>query len=250
MAVGSGAARVGGPGAFVLRSLEQAAEDRSGVRATVVVVLVAVLVAIVLWFPLAYPVRALTGIVPVGNCAGLSGPLASLCSVKLAVLTLLAPAVMLVAVFLLRRPIAAVVRRSVERLPDVARFLVGPALATALFTLTWSNAHQDPLQSGLVPQILFPALVGLFGWATVRWNAAIQDRSARFFAIRDALARPRRFAIAAAVPAVLGIVIGLDPSGFAAKEQLVVLVGLASTYVALVPRTGDLIAAIEEVVRR
>lgn len=233
----------------VMRYLERAADDPSGVRATVAVAVAAALVSVAGWIPFGWPAQTLAAVVPVPRCTG-TGPLTLLCSAWAAILTLAAPVAILVALFVLRKRIADLIRRSVERLPMATRSLVGPAIATALFVLTWASAHHDVLQWGLTPQILFPAVVGLFSWITVRWNIAIQERFAAFFARRDALTRRRRFAIAAAVPAVLGLLFGIDPSGFPWKEQLVVLVGLASTYVALVPRSGDLIQAIEEAVRR
>lgn len=245
------ALRAGTTGDVVLRYLDRAAEDGTGVRATIAVAIAAALISIVGWVPLGFPVRALTGIVPVGDCFGVpQGPLAYACSAKVALLTLAAPVALLAAAFFLRRRIAEIIKRSVERMPQAARFLVGPSVATALFVLTWANAHMDALQWGLVPQILFPTVIGLFGWITIRWNVAIQERLSGFFERRDTLTRRRRFAIAAAVPVVLGLVIGLDPAGFPWKEQLVVLVGLASAYLALVPRHGDLLEAVEEAVRR
>lgn len=233
----------------VMRYLESAADDASGARATLAVAVAAALVSVAGWIPFGWPAQTLAAMIPVPRCAG-TGPVTILCSAGAAVLTLAAPVLLLVALFVLRKRIADLIRRTVERLPAATRFLVGPAVATALFVLTWASAHHDVLQWGLVPQILFPAVVGLFSWVTVRWNVAVQERFATFFARRDALERRRRFAIAAAVPAVLGLLLGIDPSGFPWKEQLVVLVGLASTYLALVPRSGDLIEAIEAAVRR
>jgi hypothetical protein len=248
---GAVATRAETAGDVLLRYLDRAADDGSGVRATIAVAVAAALVSIIGWLPLGFPVRALTGIVPVGDCFGVpQGPLAYACSAKVALLTLAAPVALLAAVYLLRRRIADVIRRGIERMPHAARFLVGPSVASGLFVLTWANAHMDALQWGLVPQILFPMVVGLFGWVTIRWNVAIQERLSAFFARRDALTRRRRFAIAAAVPVVLSLVIGLDPAGFPWKEQLIVLVGLASAYLALVPRHGDLLEAVEEAVRR
>lgn len=243
--------RAGSTGNLVLHYLERAADDESGLRATLAVAVAAALVSIVGWLPLAYPIRAITGVVPVGDCFGVpAGPLEYACSAKVALLTLAAPAALLILLVVFRSRIADVIKRNVERVPVAARFLVGPLVATALFVITWANAHLDVFQWGLVPQIVFPAVVGLFGWVTVRWNVAIQDRLARFFERRDALTRRRRFAIAAAVPAVLGIALGLDPAGFPWKEQAIVLIGLGSAYLALVPRRGDLLEAIEDAVRR
>src|SRR5688500_18507402 len=162
---GAVALRAGTTGDVVMRYLDRAAEDGSGVRATVAIVIAAALVSIVGWLPLGFPVRALTGIMPVGDCFSVpEGPLAYACSAKVALLTLAAPVALLAAVFLLRRRIAEMIKRNVEGMPQAARFLVGPSVATALFTLTWANAHMDVLQWGLVPQILFPVVVGLFGW--------------------------------------------------------------------------------------
>lgn len=246
---GAVAGRSGSATETLVRFLESAAADASGLKATMAVAIAAAAVAIIGWIPLGWPVQTIGAAVPQPACFG-SGPITWACSAVAAVATLAAPVALLVVLFLGRKRIAEVIRANVERLPVVARFLVGPSVATALFVLTWASAHHDVLQWGLVPQILFPALVGLFGWITVRWNLAIQQRLAAFFERRDALPRSRRFAVAAAVPAVLGIVLGIDPDGFAWKEQLVVLAGLASVYLALVPRTGDLIEAIEEAVSR
>lgn len=245
------ALRAGTASDIVMSFLERASEDRSGIRSTLAVAIACVSVAAVGWIPLAFPAGLITSLVPAGDCFGVpSGPLMYLCSAKLAALTLIGPLTVLVLVFLLRHRIADIVKRNVARVPDAARFLVGPAIATALFTLTWADTHDMALDWGLVPQLLFPALVGLFAWASVRWNVELQERLARFFDARDRLTRRRRFAIAAAVPAVIGLVLGLDPANAAAKEQLVVLMGLASAYLAVVPRHGDLMASIETAVKR
>lgn len=242
--------RAGGVGVAVLSYLERAAEDRSGIRSTVAVILMSVVVAVVGWVPLGFPAGLITSVVPAGDCGAFDGALFALCSAKVAALTLAGPVAVLASVFLLRKRIADIVKRNVAKVPDAARFLVGPALATALFTMSWADAHDMPFEWALVPQILFPAVIGLFAWVTARWNVEIQARLARVFEARDRFSRRRRVAIAAGVPALIGIVLGLDASNGAAKEQLVVLIGLASAYLALVPRTGDVLAALEDVVRR
>lgn len=231
--------------------LDSAAEDRSGLRATVAVVVASATVAVVGWVPLGFPAGLITGLIPTGDCFGVGdGAGMYLCSARVAALTIAGPLAVLAIVFLLRDRIADIVKRNVARVPDAARFLVGPAIATALFTLTWADLHPAAFEWGLVPQILFPAVIGLFAWVTVRWNARIHERLATLLDRRDALSRRSRFGIAAAVPAVIGILLGLDPANPAAKEQLVVLIGLASAYLALVPRHGDLMAAVETAVRR
>jgi hypothetical protein len=244
------AMRAGSVTDALLAYLERAAEDRTGLRSTVAVAVACVVVALAGWIPLGFPAGLITSVVPAGECGAFDGALFALCSAKVAALTLAGPVAVLAVVFLLRRRIADIVKRNVARVPDAARFLVGPALATALFTMTWADAHDMPFDWALVPQILFPAVIGLFAWITARWNADAQRRLARFFDARDRLSRRRRFALAAAVPAVAGLVLGLDTANGPAKEQLVVLIGLASAYLALVPRSGDVMAAIEEAVQR
>jgi len=87
-----------------------------------------------------------SSIVQPRNCtlAG-TGIVAVLCQVKVAVLTLASPIAWLVLVYVLRTRISGAVRAGIARLPAEARFLVPAGVARGLFTMTWAQAHRDPL---------------------------------------------------------------------------------------------------------
>lgn len=101
---------------------------------------------------------------------------------------------------------------------------------------------------GIVPRIVFPALIGFVASATTEWSGAIQRWLAAFSARRDGLDRRRRYAIAAAVPLACALIFAVDDGGVAFKEQLLVLIGLGSSYLTLVSRDGDVLGAVRRLV--
>lgn len=231
-----------------LRSVQQ---EKTGAAAAGLVFVVAAIVSIVGWTPLGWPPGFIRALVPQTNCVGV--PIQSaqmyLCSVKVAMLVLAGPLVVMVVMFLLRKQITAQVGRLAPRLPQEARFLVAPVLATAFFVMGWSGAHQQTaFQSGILPQNVFPAVIGLFTFAVVRFGPKVQGALVAYFDVRDRFPVWMRLGVAILVPMLISVIITNQDrvSQEAFKEQFVVLVGLATGYLAMAPRSGDLLTGMRQ----
>ncbi len=175
-----------------------------------------------------------------------------LCSARVGAMTMVGPIAMIVILFLLRAPITRGTQRLAQRTPENARFLVAPVLATLMFTIPWAGAHYKTSgQNGILPQTVFPAVVGLFTFAVTRWGPALQRRLGRFFDMRDRVPVPLRMLAAALVPMAIALLITNEDrvTDSAQKEQFVVLLALVAGYLALVPRSGSLAAAARSLMR-
>jgi hypothetical protein len=162
-----------------------------------------------------------------------------ICSAKIGLVTLIGPILMMLLIFLLRKPLSRWVHNLTPKLPEGGRFLAAPALATLIFTIAWSGAHKDTsFQMGILPQIIFPAVVGLYTYVLARYSSGLQHLFAGFFNFRDKIPSWVRFVIVIAVPILIGLAITTADSvgGGAAKEQFVVLVALVNGYLFLAPR--------------
>lgn len=234
-----------------LASLARVLESNpSGIIQGAVVFVLSAIISFVGWVPFSLPPKWFTTLVPPGNCGKYKvGSLAMyLCSAKIAVFILLVPLLTALFVFLLRRQLAKLTARVLPRLPAAMRFLVAPALATLFFVIVWAGAHyQTGGATGLLPQKLFPALIGLFTYITWRYGPDLQRSLAGFFNSRDKVPKLLRFLAVILVPSLLALVITYQQrvSATATKEQVVVLVGLAMGYLMLAPRSGDLLAGIK-----
>jgi Double zinc ribbon len=231
--------------------LRFAAREPTGVAAAATVVLVCTLVSWLGWVPLSLPARLISAFVDHGDCAALqAGSLLMYpCSAKVALLTVAGPLAVIALLLLLRGVLGAGLRRLIARLPEDARFLAAPALATVMFVMSWADVHKDTAgESGLLPQTLFPAVVGLFAFVTARYGAALQRILAPFFAFRDRFPLWQRMLVAVTAPLLIALLLTLQPrvTEQAAKEQFVVLITLGAGYLALAPRSGDILSGIRQ----
>ncbi len=187
--------------------------------AIVVVAVVTGVASAALWEPLARPLLYLRGTLPAGAFVG---------SLALSLI-----------LFVLRRPLqGAAVRLARTRRVG---FLVPPLLASLMFTLSWAGSHAGRAEEvGLLPQLLFPAVTGVFAFVVARYGAAVQRRGSPWFRARDRVRTRERLIVLIAATALASYEIPqlLDHPSRALQEQLVVLVGLVAGYLLLAPRIG------------
>jgi hypothetical protein len=218
----------------------------AGVLGGFLVLVVSAAVVLVGWPVLGLPARLLGSVVPAGDCISeVPGTRAMyLCSARVGFLTALGPILVAAAAVLFRKPLATLVRRATAgRVPPGARFLVGPALATALFTMVYAELHRHTADdTGLVPQRVFPIVAGLFMHLVARTGPSLNHRIGGFLDVRDRVPVPLRIVLALALPLGLALLITNEDrvSDPARKEQIVILSSLATGYLAVVPRSGDL----------
>ncbi|MDD3579701.1 MAG: hypothetical protein PHW74_01625 [Desulfobacca sp.] len=240
-----------GPSASNIESVSQFFESNpSGIIQGIAVFVLSAAISLIGWIPFSWPPRLFTTLVPPGNCSNYRvGSLAMyLCSAKIAVFILIVPLLTALLIFLLRRRLAALTARLIPHLPSAMHFLVAPSLATLFFVIVWAGAHyQTGGGSGILPQKLFPALIGLFTFITKRYGPGLQRALAGFFVSRDKVPKFLRFLAVLLVPTLLSLVITYQDrvSATATKEQVVVLVGLTMGYLMLAPHSGDLLAGIK-----
>ena len=237
------------PAERVGEALRRIDAEPSGLAKAASVLVLGAVGSWLLWTPLGAPSALVRGVVPIGNCTGFApaSALMYLCSMKVAALTLVGPVALLVLAFVFRRTLTALVGRLRGRLPAEAQFLPTPLVATGLFATSWAGVHFDTgAQNGLLPQTLFPGLIGLFTFGVARWGPAIQSAARPFFDRRDRFPMRARVAAAIVLPLAVSLVITAEQrvSNTAFKEQLVVLIGLVSGFLVLAPRRGDLIGGV------
>jgi len=143
--------------------------------------------------------------------------------------------------------------RVTPKLPQGARFLVAPLLATAIFVIAWSGAHKDTGSSvGLLPQNIFPAVIGLFTYGVARYGQGVQCGLVNFFELRDKFPRFLRLLVVIAVPITISLAITVQQrvTMEALKEQFVVMVALATGYLMISPRNGDLLSGARQMMTK
>ena len=199
---------------------------------------------------LALPGNVLKDAIPRGDCTGeVAGTSAMYrCSVKVGFLTVLGPLLALVTSIVFRRPLMRQVRKLTAKLPRGSSMFVTPALATAMFTMVYASVHsQTSSQNGLVPQRMFPALLGLLTFLAARLRGTVARRFGGAITARDRIPGPLRAVIAFGLPMVVAYLIMRQDrvTETAAKEQIVALLTVFLSYSALVPRDGDFLGAAE-----
>ena len=255
--------RTGGPtasqperpfGERIRAFLARAQAEPSGLFAAAIVVVISALTSLIGWIPLAWPSTLVDGVLPKVHCTGFqpgSPPMYG-CSAIVGFLAIAGSLVIVIALFVLRRPIAAAVRALTARVPQEARFLIAPVAGTLAFTVAWAGAHHATAGlSGIVPQTVFPAVVGLFLYASARWGNGIRRALGPLLDLRDRYAIGWRIVVAALVPLALALIITAEArvSQTALKEQVVAIVALVTGYIALLPRTGPPLAGVEQTLR-
>jgi hypothetical protein len=199
---------------------------------------------------LALPGNALKGAIPRGDCTGETPGTSAMyvCSVKVGFLTILGPLLVMVTSLVFRRPIMRQVRKLTMKLPRGSSMFLTPALATALFTMVYASVHADTAgQNGLVPQRMFPALLGVLTFVASRVRVSVSKRFGGAITARDRIPAPIRVVLALGVPIGVSYLIMRQDrvTETATKEQIVALLTVFLSYTALVPRDGDFLGAAE-----
>ena len=232
-----------------MSALRSASQERTGIAAALLVFAVCAVISCIVWYPLSLPVRGINAILPDVGCSGSTPGTFQmyLCSAGVGLLTLAGPVLLIVLIFLLRKPLTKAAGRLTLKLPEGVRFLVAPVLATTIFVLAWAGFHHTvTFQVGLLPQIIFPVVIGLFTFAVARYGPSVQRALGPFFDFRDRFPRWLRLVAAIAVPIVISMAITYQERVTQAdlKEQFVVLVALVTVYLATAPRGGGLPSAV------
>lgn len=228
-------------------------QERSGWLAAGVVFIVGIVISVIGWYPLGLPSSLIRDVLPAADCQGEIPGSTSMyvCSVKVGALQIVGPLSMLVLVFVFRKQVKAWLDQIAPSLPPEGRFLFAPVLATLAFVLSWAGLHSDTAEaSGILPQRIFPAVVGFFTFAVARWGPDLQRSFGDFFESRDRFPKVLRIAAVVLVPFVLSYLITNQDrvSQTALKEQVVVLVALATGFLMLAPRSGDVLAGIGDAI--
>jgi hypothetical protein len=232
--------------AGLLRSIHN---ERTGAAAAAVVFVVAAIVSAVGWVPLSLIPRLISSLVSPGTCTSLVPGSTAMyfCSAKVALLTLAGPIIVMAVILLLGKQLTAWLKQLTPKLPPETHFLIAPVLATVLFTIPWAGVHYaTSFQTGILPQTIFPAVIGLFTYAVGRFGPSLQGALSGFFDFRDQFPMAARIAVAVLVPLVISFLITYQErvSDTALKEQFVVLISLATGYLALAPRSGDFASSV------
>lgn len=190
-----------------------------------------------LWSVMAEPARAISDTIPVRSCQATASDLeASLCRAQTTATPLLAPLALLLVAFIFRKALGAAVSAITRQLPE-GRLLLAPVIATIVFMLAWAGSHaSDSRQQGLVPQIAFPAAVGLLTYAAARWGSAVYRGLRPVFDVRDKVSKALRVLVAMAVPLAMSLWLANGTHSPAYNEQVVVLVGIMASFLLVAPR--------------
>lgn len=188
-----------------------------GLRPIAVAYVVILVVSAVVWGVVAAGVNGMRG----------SVPLAAI------------PIALSVVLIVLRRPLGSLTRSISARSPRAARAYVAPLLTMTVFEIAWAASYgTHPNESGLLPQILFPSVVGVYAFAVARWGDSVLRNFARVFARRDALPVKARWAVVIVAPIAVAALTPVlnDDASPALAQQLAVLVGLILGSLMLLPR--------------
>jgi hypothetical protein len=216
--------------------------ERHGPLAAIFVFVVCALVAVIAWYPLDLPARVIRLILPSPSCFGEAPGSAGLflCSTGVSFLEMVGPLAVMLAIFLARVPLRALLGRAIGRLPEELRFLVAPVFATMLFAISWAGFHSDATSEvGLLPQILFPGLVGLLTFLVTRYEHGLQGLLRALLEARDrVLPRWARILVVVGLTTLASWAFTHQDAyaSTALKEQLVVIISLLVGWLALVPR--------------
>lgn len=233
----------------VIEFLGRSAAERTGLQAGGIVLVVCLGLTVIGWVPLSWPARivnTLVGGFALSSCDGFAAILVGVCNAALAFVTLTGSLVVLAILFVFRLPLASLLQRQLANLPSEAAFLAAPVITTVLFTLGWSGvAFHFFARPGLVPDGIFPAFVGLMTFAIARYGSAIQDALAPYFEARERLQFRVRLGLASLLTIFLAII--LTPMLTApVRDQIVVILAIASAFLLLAPTRGDVSTALSE----
>ena len=228
-----------------MTSVRTSSQEQPGVVAALLVIVACALVSCIAWYPLGGPVYGMTFAFRSIGCASLTpGSLQMFfCSAGVGLLQLVPAAVVLLLIFIFRKPLIKLVQRVAVKLPPSSHFLVAPLVATLLFILVWAGVHYTlATRMGLLPQIIFPAVVGLYTFIVVRYREGFQRALDPFFEGRDHVPRWLCFVGVFAVPFLIGVLVTQPWRQIVAAgpqvEHFIVLVALVVAFLLLTPRAG------------
>jgi hypothetical protein len=157
---------------------------------------------------------------------------------KVGLVAILPSIVIIVIMFFLRKSLNNWMKSLSEKLPENARFIVPPIIATIVFSLAWSWYHIDTSGlTGIIPNRIFPAIVGLFTYSVIQFGPKIQNSMASFFRARDKVPIFFRYVLVLAIPMGIALLITIEErvTAEALKEQFVVIIALIAAYLLVSP---------------
>ena len=225
----------------MLHTLRSVIAEPTGLAVGAVTAALCAVLSFVLWDSLAWPSAAIREAIPTAACAGKTGVEATVCALRVAATPLAGPLALLVLAFVMRGALGAAVNAAKRRFPGSGALLAG-VVATIAFGLSWAGSHTArPTEFGLLPQIVFPAVVGVATYAIGRWGPPLHRVLRMYFVGRDYIPRAFRMLLVIAVPiaASFWLAQGASAARGAANEQLVVLIGIAAGFLLIAPRPGS-----------
>jgi hypothetical protein len=120
-----------------------------------------------------------------------------------------APLLFTIVMFACKRRISSYIGPLVAKvLPTDWMFIVAPAMATAIFTMSWSYTHLKKWDEwGFLPQILFPAAIGIFSFVSARHGAAVRYCLRHFLIVRDIVPRFLRLIASILLPSAISLLV-------------------------------------------
>lgn len=223
-------------------------QQQANLGAAALVFAVCAVLSWVTWDLLSVPSRIINAALPSVGCTRVPAgtPAMYLCSAAVGLRVIAVPVILLVLVVRFRGVLAKAVERVAPHVPASSRFLLAPALTTLVFVLAWAGSHYGmATEVGVLPQRVFPAVVGLFAFAVAVYGGRLQRSLGPFFEVRDRFPRWVGLAVALGVPLAISLAITrqVRVTQPALKEQFVVLVALGTGFLALTPRGGGLMSA-------
>ena len=234
------------PGQPAIPSLNGKAQSPSSITGQTILIqmIIVIAVCVVLSLVLSYifvPLgSAVKGLLPQWTCTNeVVGSIEMyLCSMKIGLMAILPSIVIIVIVFVLRKPLNKLMESLAKKLPENTRFIVPPIMATLIFSLAWSWYHVDTSSStGIMPNRIFPVFVGLFTYSAIQFGPKIQNAMASFFRSREKVPVFFRYILVLAIPMGIALLITNQErvTEEALKEQVVVIIALIAAYLLVSP---------------
>ena len=208
-------------------------------------VLMCALISSVGWWPLCLaPAFFAHVIARVSSWSSHPGTLAGFLFTWKAVLS---PLIFAVVMFLFKRRIARILGPLIAKaLPAEWVFIAAPAIATMMFTMSWSYTHLRRWNEwGFLPEICFPATIGLFSFVTLQCGGALRGRLRGFLELRDAVPRFGRLMVSVFLPTVLSLVLVKRVHDRALAGQLLVVLSVVISYLLTLPRQRPFVRGVQ-----
>lgn len=182
-----------------------------------------------------FPGRGCVGI-PVGSIQ------MHLCAAAVGLRVMFGSLVVIGALFVLRKPIAAAIENSAKHLPPLYRPILSAIVAASFFAIVWAGTHPETGDRvGLMNNRSFPALVGAISFLAMRFGPVLMAHLPGLFAARDRMSMFKRWMTVLLVPLTVAFlltnpIMQVRVSEEALTQQLVVIVGLVTGFLVLAPR--------------